>query len=136
MTKTQQEQATCFREIPTATVYDVLDKMGFPNQALTSAIRPLKPGCRLAGPALTMQGSSIATYDDKRASAMSYEMFRAIQPGEIIVFDTGGHKIGGPWGGNTGMNAKVKGAAGIISMAGPATTRTFLTWTFLAFAGS
>jgi regulator of RNase E activity RraA len=110
----QQEIIARFREIPTATVYDVLDKMGFPNQALASAIRPLQPGDRLAGPALTMQGSSTATYDGKRASAMSYEMFRAIEPGDVIVFDTRDHKIGGPWGGNTGANAKVKGAAGII----------------------
>jgi regulator of RNase E activity RraA len=45
---------------------------------------------------------------------MSFEMFRAIQPGHVIVFDTGGHRIGGPWGGNTGADAKKKGAAGIV----------------------
>ena len=41
-------------------------------------------------------------------------MFRAIQPGDVIVFDCGGHAQGGPWGGNTGANARAKGAAGII----------------------
>ncbi|HEY6987338.1 MAG TPA: RraA family protein [Bryobacteraceae bacterium] len=109
-----EEAAARLRKIPTATVYDVMDKMGYPNQALAAAIRPIAPGWRVAGPALTMQGSSTASFDGKRGSAMSYEMFRAIQPGQIIVFDTRGHNIGGPWGGNTGANAKVKGATGIV----------------------
>jgi regulator of RNase E activity RraA len=109
-----QELANQFSKIPTATVYDVMDKMGFPNQALTCEIRSLCYGKRIAGPALTVQGSSVATYDGKRGSAMSYEMFRAIQPGQIIVMDTHGHRIGGPWGGNTGANAKVMGAVGVV----------------------
>lgn len=103
-----------FSRIPTATVYDVMDKMGFPHQALTCDIRPLASGTRIAGPALTVRGTGTATYDGRRGPAMSYEMFRAIQPGQVIVMDTGGHRIGGPWGGNTGANAKVKGAAGIV----------------------
>ncbi len=103
-----------FSRIPTATVYDVMDKLGFPGQALTSDIRPLVHGKRIAGPALTVRGTSTATYDGKRGSAMSYDMFRAIQPGQVIVFETGGHRIGGPWGGNTGADAKTRGAAGIV----------------------
>lgn len=122
-----------FQEIPTATVYDVLDKMGFPNQALTHQIRPLASGYRVAGPALTMRGTSTATYDGKRGSAMSYEMFRAIQPGDLIVFDTGGHQIGGPWGGNTGANAKVKGAAGIIIDGGTRDKTDLLEMSFPTF---
>ena len=97
-----------------ATVYDVLDKMGYPNQALAAEIRPLDRGYRLAGPAFTVYGTSTATYDGKRGSAMSYEMFRSVQSGDVIVFDTGGHRIGGPWGANTGANAKARGAAGIV----------------------
>lgn len=111
---TREELIARYRKLPTPTTYDVLDKMGFPNQALASDIRPLKPGTRMAGPALTMRGSSTASYDGKRGSAMSYEMFRQIQTGDIIVFDTGGHKVGGPWGANTGTNAKVRGAGGIV----------------------
>ena len=97
-----------------ATVYDVLDKMGYPNQALSAEIQPLARGYRLAGPAFTVYGTSTAAYDGTRGSAMSYAMFRSIQSGDVIVFDTGGHKIGGPWGANTGANAKARGAAGIV----------------------
>lgn len=103
-----------FRRLPTPTVYDVLDKLGFANQALASDIRPLARGYRIAGPALTMAGTSTASYDGKRGSAMSYEMFRTIRGGEVIVLDTGGHRVGGPWGANTGTNARVRGAAAIV----------------------
>ncbi len=114
MTLRREELIRRFKFVNTPTVYDVLDKMGYPNQALCAAIRPLDRGYKLAGPALTLRGSSTATYDGKRGSALSYDMFRMIQNGDVIVFDTGGHKVGGPWGANTGANAKSKGAAGII----------------------
>jgi 4-hydroxy-4-methyl-2-oxoglutarate aldolase len=114
MSLSREDLIRRYRPLPTPTVYDVMDKMGVPNQALAAAIRPLARGYHIAGPALTMRGSSTAAYDGKRGSAMSYEMFRTIQNGDVIVFDTGGHGIGGPWGANTGTNAKVRGAAGIV----------------------
>lgn len=110
----REELIARYRKLPTPTLYDVMDKMGFPNQALSADIKPLAPGYRIAGPALTMRGSSTSSYDGKRGSAMSYEMFRKIRKGDVIVLDTGGHKVGGPWGANTGTNAQVRGAAGII----------------------
>jgi len=123
-----------FRPLPTPTVYDVLDKMGFSNQSLSCEIRPLARGFRVAGPALTLRGTSTASYDGKRGSALSYGMFRAIEPGDVLVFDTGGHRIGGPWGANTGTNAKARGAAGIVIDGGTRDANdlvemSFPTWT-------
>jgi len=66
------------------------------------------------GPALTIRGASMAKRDGRWGTAISYEMFRSIQPGDVIVFDCGGHKQGGPWGANTGASARAKGAAGIV----------------------
>ncbi|OLD62673.1 MAG: hypothetical protein AUI53_01165 [Acidobacteria bacterium 13_1_40CM_2_60_7] len=63
---------------------------------------------------MTIYGASTAKSEGKWGTAISYQMFRSIQPGDVIVFDCGGHKEGGPWGGNTGANARVKGAAGIV----------------------
>ena len=110
----REEMIRRYRALPTPTVYDVMDKMGISNQALAAEVKPLTRGYRIAGPALTIRGTSAATYDGKRGSAMSYQMFRAIQTGDILVMDTGGHRIGGPWGGNTGANAKASGAGGIV----------------------
>ncbi len=103
-----------YRRVASPTVFDVLDKMGHANQALSAALRPLTRGRRIAGPALTLSGTSLERADGRWGTAFSYEMFRAIAPGDVIVFDCGGHFQGGPWGGNTAATAKVKGAAGII----------------------
>jgi 4-hydroxy-4-methyl-2-oxoglutarate aldolase len=110
----REELIRRFSVLPSPTVYDVMDKMGYTNQAISSDIRPLTRGYNIAGPALTIYGTSASTYDGKRGSALSYDMFRSIQTGDILIMDTGGHKLGGPWGGNTGANAKAKGAAGIV----------------------
>jgi 4-hydroxy-4-methyl-2-oxoglutarate aldolase len=114
MTPTRQDLIARYRTVSSPTVYDVLDKMGHPNQALSSRIRPLGRGHRLAGPALTLHGATMTVADGRWGTAFSYDMFRAIQPGDVIVFDCGGHEQGGPWGGNTGATARVKGAAGIV----------------------
>jgi 4-hydroxy-4-methyl-2-oxoglutarate aldolase len=103
-----------FSVIPSPTLYDVLDKLGHPNQALHSDIRPLGTGQRIAGPALTMRGAEMARTDGRWGSAISYGMFRAIRPGDVIVFDCGGHLASGPWGGNTGAGARARGAAGAV----------------------
>jgi regulator of RNase E activity RraA len=103
-----------YRQVASPTVYDVLDKMGYPNQALCSEIRPLTSGWRIAGPVLTIHGRTMSQADGRWGTAFSYDMFRSIQAGDLLVFDCGGHNQGGPWGGNTGANAKINGAAGII----------------------
>lgn len=114
MPLTREEQIARLQKLSAATVYDVLDKLGYPNQALSSSIRPLKTGWKMAGPVLTVHGKSMGAADGRWGTAFSYDMFRAIQPGDVIVFDCGGHAQGGPWGGNTGANARAKGAAGIV----------------------
>jgi 4-hydroxy-4-methyl-2-oxoglutarate aldolase len=114
MPQSREELIRRYRALSAATVYDVLDKLGHSNQALSSDIRPLKTGWKLAGPVLTVHGKSMSAAVGRWGTAFSYDMFRAIQPGDVIVFDCGGHAQGGPWGGNTGANARAKGAAGII----------------------
>lgn len=45
-------------------VYDVLESLGYPNQALSHEIVPLAPGMKLAGPAFTMKGTVTAERDE------------------------------------------------------------------------
>jgi 4-hydroxy-4-methyl-2-oxoglutarate aldolase len=45
-------------------VYDVLESLGYPNQALSHEITALAPGMKLAGPAFTMKGSATAERDE------------------------------------------------------------------------
>lgn len=99
-----------YRAIPTAVAYDVLDAMGLPNQALHQAIKPLAPGMRVAGPAYTARGMSAAG----AGTASSYQMYREFTPGCVLVMDTGGHAVAGPWGENTSLSAAMRGAAGAV----------------------
>jgi 4-hydroxy-4-methyl-2-oxoglutarate aldolase len=130
----RDELISRFQALSAATVYDVLDKMGRANQALSCDIRPLKTGWRIAGPVLTVHGKSMSAADGRWGTAFSYDMFRAIQPGDVIVFDCGGHRQGGPWGGNTGATARAKGAAGIIIDGGTRDLADLVEMSFPTFA--
>ena len=102
------------QQVSSPTVYDVLLKMGYPDQAVHSSISPLARGHRIAGPARTIGGQSLGRDEGTWGTAFSYEFFRQIESGDVIVLDCGGHVEGGPWGGNTASTARVQGAAGII----------------------
>ncbi len=100
-----------YERLSASVVYDILDTMGYPNQALSSDISPLAPDMIVAGPAFTFQG------EDERPGLPrlpNNAAFREIPPGSTIVYATNGHSISGPWGENTGLNAKMRGARGII----------------------
>jgi regulator of RNase E activity RraA len=44
-------------------VYDVLEGMGYPNQAVSHSLTAISPGMKLAGPAFTVKGSLTAERD-------------------------------------------------------------------------
>lgn len=45
-----------YKELYTGAVYDVLDHMGYPNQALANGLKPVRQDMTLAGPAFTIKG--------------------------------------------------------------------------------
>lgn len=45
-------------------VYDVLESLGLPNQALSHELRPLSPEMKLAGPAFTLKGTMTCERDE------------------------------------------------------------------------
>ena len=45
-------------------VYDVLEGLGLPNQALSHEVRPLAPDMKLAGPAFTIKGTATCERDE------------------------------------------------------------------------
>jgi regulator of RNase E activity RraA len=87
--------------------------MGYPSQVLSGDIRPLAPDMAVAGPAFTVQGGDVVQGESPPAVS-SYQMFRELYRGCIIVMATAGHSQSGPWGENTGLTAKMRGASGIV----------------------
>jgi 4-hydroxy-4-methyl-2-oxoglutarate aldolase len=66
---------TRYRRLYAGLIFDVLEQMGLPNQALSHEITPLSLDMKLAGPAFTMKGSTTAVKDE----AWRYKRLAAIK---------------------------------------------------------
>lgn len=60
---TMEEVCDRYKKLYCGVVYDVLEKMGYPNQVLAHDLRPLSPEMRLAGPAFTFKGTMTCERD-------------------------------------------------------------------------
>ena len=104
-----------------ATVSDVLDSMGFSKNAISATtLKPIKPGQRIAGPAITVHNLPDTTsvglgyekhMDFKHGS--DREAYQIAEPGDVIVIDGEGYDISN-MGGLSATVANAKGCAGNI----------------------
>ena len=67
-----------YEQLSSAVVYDILDTMRYPEQALSSDITPLAPDMTVAGPAFTFNGESERPGIPKSTGNASY---RDVVPG-------------------------------------------------------
>ncbi len=101
-----------YEALSSPVVYDILEHMGYPNQALDSEISALDPDAVVAGPAFTFDGES---YREGLPETIPFNrVFRYITPHSVVVSATNGHSVSGPWGENTSLAAQVQGARGIV----------------------
>ena len=65
ITETRGMEDICerYKRLYAGAVYDVLESLGFPNQALSHELMALTPGMKLAGPAFTVKGTLTAERD-------------------------------------------------------------------------
>ena len=91
------------RDLGTATIYEAQGAKG----ALDSGIKPIDPGMRLAGPALTV--------DTRPADnlMLHYALLKA-KPGDVLVVDAKGFMEAGPWGDVMTQQALQIGLAGLV----------------------
>jgi 4-hydroxy-4-methyl-2-oxoglutarate aldolase len=101
-----------YEALSTPVVFDILDKMGYPDQAVTCEVRPVAPGMKVVGPAFTVKGGEYMAGDDGTAG---YRMFREIVSGSVLVMASGGYQTSGPWGENASISAQMRGAKGIVT---------------------
>ena len=91
-----------YAELDVATVHEAREKQG----AMTAAIKPIYPGMRICGTALTVRcqpGDNL----------MLHKAIDIVSPGEVIVADLNGWE-GGPWGDLMSIAAKARGCAGLV----------------------
>ena len=109
-----QEMAERLIEIPTPTIYDTLDSMGYGNQCLSLEIKPLRYDMRAAGQAFTVRGSReprTGTIDPK---FQDFGMFKAMKPHNVVVVDSEKESCCGHWGEMMSYTSKQYGAVGIV----------------------
>jgi regulator of RNase E activity RraA len=76
-------------------------------QAMSAAIKPVRPGTRLTGQARTvacMVGDNSAIH----------AAVRLLEPGDVVVIDGGGYRDTALWGGLLTQSALARGAAGVV----------------------
>lgn len=121
-----------WEKIRVANLYDALDHMGYGNQCLDLGIRPLFPGQRLAGIAVTVRGARDPVdyaYDPARqkpphGGPPAKLVQKVLSPpldirdhlfaGSVLIIDGGGEKFTGKMGEMTSWSFKQKGAKGIV----------------------
>lgn len=86
-----------------ATLHEALGQQG----AMATPIKPLYPGMKVCGPALTVDGRP----GDNLAIHYAISLAR---PGDVLVVDAKGFTEGGPWGDIMTTAAMTAGIAGLV----------------------
>jgi 4-hydroxy-4-methyl-2-oxoglutarate aldolase len=86
-----------------ATLHEAQGQTG----ALVSAIKPLDPGRRLAGPALTVD----ARPGD---NLVIHYALTVARPGDVLIVDAKGYTEAGPWGDILTLAAQKRGISGLV----------------------
>ena len=101
-----------------ADLYDVLDKMGYPNQCLDIGMKPLKDSMKLSGPAFTLLGTrEPRQYDELGEQPFSdFRFLDEIDKGCVLVVnpESSAQAMVGSWGEMMSYGARNKGASGIV----------------------
>jgi regulator of RNase E activity RraA len=96
-----------------AVVADVLDRMGYRNQILSSRIHALTPARRISGRVFTAQAVSVT---DIPAEPYKLEMqaIDTMQSGDVLVVDAGHNQDSAFWGELLSTACMAKGVRGIV----------------------
>jgi 4-hydroxy-4-methyl-2-oxoglutarate aldolase len=99
-----------------ALMSDVLDGLGFRDQALPARIRPLDDGTVLFGRARTgLYREVYAVPEDRNPYALEIALIDDLKPGDVAVLACGSSGRIAPWGGLLTTAARARGAAGCLT---------------------
>lgn len=100
-----------------ADIYDVMDKMGYPNQCLDHRIAPLKDNWKVCGPAVTLLGTREPITEQDMHPEPEYDkfwMFDYFYDGCVIVINAEKEDKCGSWGEMMSYGARNAGATGVV----------------------
>lgn len=98
--------ALCERleKIYTPSVADILDDMGYMNQAMHAGFSPIMPGIAIAGPAFTLdeaktrKSQRLDDYDPEFVAKVLSDIFGNMEKGQVVCVNTNGFHGAGAFG--------------------------------------
>jgi regulator of RNase E activity RraA len=113
LAKPEEDIVGALDGLSTALISDILDGMGYRQQAMDHRIVPLRNDMRVAGRAFTMIASSVY---EKRPDHYEklFESYNHMQPNDVIVITAGGCVTSGIWGELLSLGAVARGAKGVV----------------------
>ena len=103
-----------WKPIFTALACDIMDKMGYREQAMDDGVRPALPQQQVAGPALTLDAHATTAADDDPYGRI-FETYDHMRPGDVVVIATNGEARSGLWGGLLATAARARGVDAVIT---------------------
>ena len=104
-------------ELYTAVVCDVLDSLGYRNQAMHQRLRPLLPDirrCGFAGRARTARWMETDYIFEEDPYGGELDLIDSLKPGDVVVHSTDHSGTNAPWGELMSTIAKRNGATGCV----------------------
>ena len=98
-------------------ICDILDEMGYRNQAMHHRLRPLLPdirNCVFMGRARTFEWKEIDYIDEENPYGLEIEAMDSLNKGDVVVHSTDYNSTNAPWGELMSTIAKRKGVAGCV----------------------
>ena len=132
-TQRQIDISNRLRQLYSGALTDIMDELGYRDQALPNDIRPLDPGAKVAGPAFTVRGRvrTADPVDDPRFKQL--EMLEAIRPPAVVLVDGGDETAAAHWGELMSTVARENVATGAIIAGGLRDSRLILDMGFPVF---
>jgi len=100
-----------FRDIPTSTISDVLDKMGI--NGVINGLHVLVPGVRIAGAAFTIKAIAGERGSYSRSDFPVGEVIGMMEANDVLVCDISGQRAS-TMGGLASLAMKLRGVAGMV----------------------
>ncbi|MGC9347554.1 MAG: RraA family protein [Anaerolineae bacterium] len=114
---TDELRAWIREELYVAAVCDVLDGLGYREQAMHQRLRPLLPdrnNCGFVGRARTLQWMPVEYVDSSDPYGLEIAAIDALEGGDVVVHSTDYAGTNAPWGELMSTAAQVKGVAGCV----------------------
>jgi 4-hydroxy-4-methyl-2-oxoglutarate aldolase len=105
------------KDLYVASVCDILDELGYRNQAMHQRLRPLLPdpeNCGFIGRARTFRWMETDYIDEENPYGLEIEAMDSLKNGDVVIHSTDYSGTNAPWGELMSTIAKRNGVAGCV----------------------